>query len=53
MRKKIRKLAKTGKNGLYVNIPREWLDYYNLEYGDAVEIIAGKTIEIRPLGGGW
>ncbi len=30
-------------------IPRAWLRYYNLDYGDELQIITNGSIEIKPL----
>jgi len=46
--KNIRKLTRIGANSLGVILPKDWLRYYNLEYGDHVEVISNGKIEITP-----
>jgi len=44
-----RKLIRIGYSSLGIIIPRSWLRYYGLKYGDKIEIISNGTIEIKPL----
>ena len=45
--KETRKLTRIGKSSLGVILPISWLRYYNLKYGDSVEVISNGSIEIR------
>jgi len=49
MEKRTRKLVAAGKSSLAVIIPKPWLDYYNLNCGDDVEMITNGKVVIRPL----
>ena len=45
----LRKLTRIGNSSLGVIIPKDWLRYYNLKYGDKVEVISNGSIEIKPF----
>jgi len=47
--KQIRKLIKIGKNSLGVTIPRPWIEYYGIQYGDSVEVVSNGNVEIRRI----
>jgi len=47
--KEIRKLVRIGDTSYAVIIPRPWIRYYNLKYGDSVEVITNGSVEIKPL----
>ena len=47
--KNIRKLVRIGEGSLAVIIPRAWLRFYGLEYGDSVEVISNGKIIIKSL----
>jgi len=42
-----RTLFKIGEGGFAVTLPKAWVNYYNLEPGDKVEIIADSDLTIR------
>lgn len=44
-----RKLIRIGKSGLGVILPKPWLKYYDLNYGDSVEMISSDRVEIKPI----
>ena len=44
----VSKLIRAGNTSLAVIIPKSWLQYYNLGYGDQVEVISNGIIEIKP-----
>ncbi len=44
-----RTLIKFGDNGLVLTIPKAWIDYYHLEPGDKLEVIANGELTIHPL----
>ena len=46
--KNLRKLIRIGNTSLGVIIPKPWLKYYDLKYGDHVEIISNSSISIKP-----
>jgi bifunctional DNA-binding transcriptional regulator/antitoxin component of YhaV-PrlF toxin-antitoxin module len=41
-----RKLIRIGKSSLAVIIPKSWIDFNEIKYGDSVEIIVRDNIEI-------
>ena len=41
-----RKIIRVGNSSFGVIIPREWLRYYNLKYGDKVKIISNDDNEL-------
>ena len=45
--KNTRKLIRIGNTSLAVILPKPWLKYYNLGFGDRVEVISNGTIVIR------
>ena len=45
--KQIRKIIRIGSTSLAVIIPKAWLRYYNLGYGDKVEVVSNGTIVIK------
>jgi len=47
--KEIRKIMRAGNSSFAVIIPRAWLRYYNLKYGDCVEVVTNGIVKIRPL----
>lgn len=46
--KENRKLIRVGKSSFGVILPRAWLRYYDLKYGDSVEVVSNGSIEIKP-----
>jgi len=42
-----RTLFKIGEGGFAVTLPKAWINYYNLQPGDKVEIIANDELIIR------
>lgn len=42
-----RTLFKIGEGGFAVTLPKAWINYYHLEPGDKVEIIANDDLIIR------
>ena len=46
--KENRKLVRIGNTSLGVIIPKSWLRFYKLKYGDNVEVISNGSIEIKP-----
>ncbi len=47
--KEIRKLVRIGDTSFAVIIPMPWIRYYNLKYGDKVEVISNGSIKIKPI----
>jgi antitoxin component of MazEF toxin-antitoxin module len=43
-----RKIIRIGNTSLAVILPASWLRYYNLSYGDNVEVISDGMIKIKP-----
>ncbi len=43
-----RRLIRVGKSSLAVILPKPWLDYYGLEYGDSIEVYSNRRIVIKP-----
>jgi len=43
-----RKLIKMGKQGLVVTVPRAWANYWKLQPGQKVTVIANEDLIIRP-----
>lgn len=46
--KQKRKIIKIGDTSFAVIIPKAWLRYYNIKYGDRVDVISNGTVEIKP-----
>jgi len=44
-----RKLIRLGNTSLGVTIPISWTKYFNLSYGDEVEVICNRSITIKPI----
>lgn len=49
MQKENRKLIRVGTSSFAVIIPRGWIRYYDIKYGDKVEVITNGSVEIKPL----
>ena len=49
--KQKRKIIRIGDSSLAVIIPKAWLRYYDLGYGDSVEVISNGDVVIKPKGG--
>jgi len=47
--KEIRKLIRVGNSSFAVILPRTWLRYYDLKYGDSVEVISNGSVKIKPV----
>ncbi len=47
--KNTRRLIRIGHVSLGIIIPRAWLRYYELKYGDVVDIISNGSITITPI----
>lgn len=45
-----RKIIKFGKSTLAMTLPKAWVNYFKLEVGDRLEVIANKKLIIRPMG---
>jgi len=45
----IRKIVRVGHSSLAVVLPKSWLRYYNLGYGDSVKVIANGSVIIKQL----
>ena len=43
-----RKLIRMGKNGLVVTVPRAWANYWKLQPGQKVTVIANDDLTISP-----
>ena len=43
-----RKVIKFGKSTLAMTLPKAWVNYFKLEAGDRLEVIANKKLIIRP-----
>ena len=43
-----RRLIAMGRGGLVVTVPKAWRDYYGLQAGDEVIVIANGGLTIRP-----
>ena len=48
--KQSRKLIKIGESSLGVILPKGWLRFHDLEYGDRLEIITNGNVKIKPVG---
>jgi len=46
--KETRKLIRIGDSSYGIILPISWLRYYDLKYGDRLEIISNGSIEIKP-----
>ena len=46
--KEKRRLIRVGNSSFGVILPRSWLRYYDLKYGDSVEVISNGSIRIMP-----
>ena len=46
--KENRKIIRVGDSSFAVILPRAWIRYYDLKYGDSVEVISNGSIEIKP-----
>lgn len=46
--KQIRKIIKAGNTSFAVILPIAWLRYFDLGYGDKVEVISNGSVEIKP-----
>lgn len=46
--KEIKKIIRAGNTSFAVILPRSWLRYYNLGYGNHVEVISNGSVEIKP-----
>jgi antitoxin component of MazEF toxin-antitoxin module len=42
-----RKLFKIGEGGFALTIPKAWINYHRLEYGDTVEVIVDNDLIIQ------
>ena len=42
-----RKIIKFGKSTLAMTLPKAWVNYFNLEAGDKLEVIANKKLIVR------
>lgn len=49
MEKRKRKLVRVGKSSLAIILPKPWLNYYNLGYGDQLEVVTNDEIQIRRI----
>lgn len=47
--KEIRKIIRQGNSSLAVILPKPWLDYYGIKYGDEVEVISEDCVKIIPI----
>lgn len=47
MEKRIRKLIRVGNTSLGIIIPKPWLVYNELKYGDSLEVITDKNVIIK------
>lgn len=43
-----RKVIKFGKSTLAMTLPKAWVNYFKLEAGDRLEVIANKKLIVRP-----
>lgn len=43
-----RSLLKVGDGGLAITVPKGWAEYYGLQAGDRVEMVADAELHIRP-----
>jgi len=46
--KELRKIVRIGNVSLGVILPKSWVDYYNLKYGDKVKVISNGSVKISP-----
>lgn len=51
MHKQKRKLIRIGETSLAVIIPKPWLEYNKLKYGDKLELISNSEIKIKMIKG--
>jgi len=49
MEKRMRKLVRVGQSSLAIILPKPWLDYYDLSYGDRLEVVSNDEIQIRRI----
>jgi antitoxin component of MazEF toxin-antitoxin module len=47
--KNIRKIIRVGDTSLAIILPIDWLRFYDLKYGDSVEVVCKDAVEIRPI----
>lgn len=47
--KNTRQLIRIGNTSLGIIMPRAWLRYYELGYGDSVDVISNGSITITPI----
>jgi len=47
--KEIRKIIRIGKTSFAVILPISWLRFYDMRYGDSVEVISNGSVIVRPL----
>jgi len=47
--KKIRKIVRIGTTSLGVIIPKDWLEFKKIKYGDSVELTANGVVKIKPI----
>lgn len=50
--KQTRKIIRIGDTSFAVILPRAWLRYYGLGYGDSVEVVSNGRIVIKKITGG-
>ena len=44
----IRKAIRFGSNALVITLPKAWIDYYRVEPGDRLEVVAGDVLVVHP-----
>ena len=47
--KNLRKIIRIGNTSFGVILPKDWLRFYNLSYGDSVEVVSDDTVVIKPI----
>jgi len=47
--KSTRKIIRIGDSSFAVILPRAWLRYHDLKYGDSVEVVSNGSVKIKPL----
>lgn len=47
--KQTRRIIRIGTTSYGITIPISWLRYYNLGYGDSLEVESGEILKIKPM----
>lgn len=47
--KNIRKIIRVGTTSFAIIIPKDWLRFHELGYGDRVEVVSNGSVKIKPI----